>query len=199
MHYKFAQGWWEGWQCYGVVVKPNCLLEISLLLSRWSWSCLLTTVSITLLMMLSKETGRYLVGSALESLLWTGMTKAVFHWSGKVPFEKQSWKRRHNGLASSAQHSFKTLLGTRWGPDTLSGLRRRRIFVMSLDLKTTLSSKTRGCTVASWCWRCPSSSLHFSAKIWQKMSALSFAVVYTVSECSMAGFSEWPVLPERES
>ena len=46
------------------------------------------------------------------------------------------------GLASSAQHSFKTLLGTWSGPEALSGLRRRRIFVMSLDLETTLSSKT---------------------------------------------------------
>ena len=30
------------------------------------------------------------------------------------------------------------------------------------------------------------------------MLALSFALVCTVPECSMAGISEWPVLPERE-
>ena len=139
-----------------------------------------------------------LVGSDLESLLWTGMTEAVFHWSGKVPFEKQSRKRRHNGLASSAAHSFKTLLGTWSGPVALSGLRERRIFVMSLGLKTIFSSKTRGCTVASWGWWCPFSSLHYFAKVWQKMLALSFALVCTVPECSMAGISEWPALPQRE-
>ena len=61
-------------------------------------------------MLLSKEIGRYFV--ALESLLWPGMTEAVFPWSGNKAMEKQSWTRPHSGLASSAEQPFRTLLGT---------------------------------------------------------------------------------------
>ena len=90
---------------------PNCLLDIRLFWSRWFCNCLSTTDSKTLLTMQSNEIGRYLDGSAVDSLLWIGMTVAVFHCPGNTPCEKQRWKRWHRGLASSALHSLRTLAG----------------------------------------------------------------------------------------
>ena len=75
-------------------LKPNCLLdEIKLLLRRYRCNCLCTAASIILLMLLSKEMGRYLVGSDLESLLWIGDTEAIFHWLRNTVWEKQTSKR----------------------------------------------------------------------------------------------------------
>ena len=118
-------------------LNPYCLLEIRSWRRRYFCSCLWTEDSITLLMTESRDMGRYFDGSDLESLLWIGITLAVFHWSGNKPWEKNSWKRRLRGLASSAAHSLRTLVGISSGPVAFPGSRLRSMFLTSLGLKWT--------------------------------------------------------------
>ena len=145
--------------------EANCREEIKLLARRNCCSCFWTTASIILLMLLSREMGRYLVGSALEPLLCIGVTEAVFHWLGKMPLVKQRSNSRQRGLASSAQHSLRTLVGIRSGPVALSGFRCCRSFRTCLGLKTILSNDF---DVEGRTWGASSSapwSVHFSANV----------------------------------
>lgn len=94
-----------------------------------------------------------------------------------MPREKRSWKRRPRGLASSVAHSLRTLVGISSGPDALPGSRLRRMFLTSLGLKWTLPMEDdgnghcgRGCTDAP-------DSVHFFAKVWQKMLTFSLSVM----------------------
>ena len=48
-----------------------------------------TTDSVTLVILQSNEIAWHLDGSTLDSLLWIGMTVAVFHCPGNTPCEKQ--------------------------------------------------------------------------------------------------------------
>lgn len=69
-------------------LKPNSLSEIRLLLSRWCWMGSCIVASMTLLMLLSRENGRYLVASALESLFCIDVMEAIFHWLECTPLGK---------------------------------------------------------------------------------------------------------------
>ena len=76
-------------------------------------------------------------------LIWISLRICLVDWDdkGSLPLVRESTfaETELKETASSAQHSFKTPLGARSGPEALSGLRRRRVSVMSLGLKTTLS------------------------------------------------------------
>ena len=91
---------------------------------------------VTLLIIQSREMDRYMDGLDSESLLWIGMTDAVFLWLGKTPCEKQRSNSLLSGLASSALHSFKTLAGISSGPLALSGCRFLRSFLNVFSSKS---------------------------------------------------------------
>lgn len=61
--------------------------------------------------------GRYMDGHDLESPLWKGTTETHFHWFGKAPWKKHYSDKQLRGLANSALHSFKTLMGIPSGTD----------------------------------------------------------------------------------
>lgn len=122
------------------------------------------------------------------------MTEVLFHWSRNTPLEKQSWKKRHNGLAVSAEHSVKTLLSTWSRPLALSGL--RHVFdifwfeddFIKPDLGLHLWLVVTVISVAD----------SFVQTFGRRVLALSFAVMYTTLECSIAGMSERPVPATRD-
>ena len=169
-------------------LNPNCLFDIKLFWNRCFCSCLFTTDSITLLIMQSNEIGRYFDGSALDSLLWIGMTEAIFHWLGNTPWEKQRRKRRQRGLASSALHSLRTLPGMWSGPVALSGASCFSKRLMILGLKMTFSIVE----AVGWLSECGGGEsaferLHFSANVLQNLLAFSLAVIWAPSSSTMTG------------
>lgn len=103
----------------------------------------------TLLLMVSRDMGRYLDGSDMESFLWNGITLAVFHCSRNIPRERRSCKKRLRGLASSAAHSLRTIVGISSGLMLFLDPVLRKIFLTCFGLKWTLpiegDGKGQGC------------------------------------------------------
>lgn len=119
--------WW-GCQPY-----LNFLSEMSWFCYTYFWNWVCTTACITLPMLQRRDMKQYTDGLESEFFLWIGMTGPQFHGHGHIPCAKHSSNRWLSGLASSAHHSFSSLVGTSSRPVALFSFNLHKSFLMSLD------------------------------------------------------------------